>query len=153
MAQKRKPNHSKKLADMVILLKKIEEKTARAVKGQLGDDWRDNLFEIMMTRIDLATPHKKEFAALRVILPAAFREDPKAIPRFARTYCGTMKRILKLADAPAHPHHVAAFCVLYASIIDTFLKDTTRDHAKTMAALDKRLGLFEQLVEFSPCKR
>jgi hypothetical protein len=101
-----------------------------------------------MTRVDLAAPHKKQFLAL----PAVFREDPKAIPRFARTYCGTMKRMLKLAEAPAHPHHVAAFGVLYATVVDTFLKDTTRDHAKTMAALDKRLGWFEQFAGFSSCK-
>jgi hypothetical protein len=152
MAQKRKANHSKKttsgLAEMAKLLKQIEEKTARAVKGHLGDNWRENLFEIIMTRVDLAAPHKKKFLALR----EEFRHDPKAIPGFARTYFATMKRILKLADAPAHPHHVAAFSVLYATIIDTFLKDTTRDHAKTMAALDKRLGYFEQVVEFSKCR-
>lgn len=149
MAQKRTTDHIKKLADMAALLKKVEEKTTRAMKGNLGDNWRENLFEIIMTRVELAAPHKKQFLAL----PAAFRHDPKAIPRFARTYCGTMRRILKLAKAPAHPHHVIAFSILYASIIDTFLKDPTRDHAKTMAALDKRLGWFEQVVEFSHCKR
>jgi len=133
---------------MAALLKTIEEKTTRAVKKQLGNNWRENLFEIIMTRIDLAAPHKKKFLALR----SEFRQDPKAIPGFARTYFATMKRILQLAAAPAHPHHVAAFSVLYASIIDTFLKDDTRDHAKTMAALDKRLGWFEQLVEFSKCR-
>ena len=153
MAQKRKTNHSKqtggaKLAAVAALLKKIEEKTARDVKERLGDSWRDNLFEIVMTRIDLAAPHKKTFAAM----PAAFRRDPQAVPAFARTFWQTMSRILKLAEAPSKPHHVAAFGVLYVSIIDTFIKDPTRDHAKTMAALDKRLGLFEQVVEFSRCR-
>lgn len=157
MAQKRRADHSKKnrqrpragLAGMDDILEDIEEKTARAVEDRLDGSWRDNLFEIVMTRLDLATPHKKRFAALRSL----FREDPKALPHFARTYCGTMKRILKLADAPSQPHHVAAFSVLYATIIDTFLKDDTRDHAKTMAALDKRLGYFEQFVEFARCRK
>ena len=148
MAQKRRADHSKKLTEMAKLLKQIQEKTARDVKKRLGGNWRDNLFEIVMTRIDLAAPHKKKFLALR----EAFRDDPKAIPSFARTYCGTMKHILQLADAPALPHHVAAFSVLYATIIDTFLKDDTRDHAKVMAALDKRLGYFEQFVDFSKCR-
>ncbi len=161
MAQKRKADHTKRtgkaggkttgatLAKAAALLKKIEEQTARDVKRRLGDNWRDNLFEIMMTRIDLAAPHKKTFAAL----PKEFRHDPKAIPEFARLFWRTMSRLLKLAKAPAHPQHVAAFGVLYATIVDTFLKDTTRDHAKTMAALDKRLGLFEQFVDFASCKR
>ena len=152
MAQNRRADHSKKtssqLADMAKLLKTIEEKTARDVKKRLGDNWRDNVFEIVMTRIDLTAPHKKKFTALR----DAFRNDPKAIATFARPYCGTMKRILQLAEAPALPHHVAAFSVLYATIIDTFLKDDTRDHAKVMAALDKRLGYFEQFVDFSKCR-
>jgi hypothetical protein len=152
MAQKRRANHSKKkadkLAEMDDLLRQIEEKTARAVKNRLSGNWRDNLFEIVMTRIDLAAPHKKRFAAMRDL----FRDDPKALPHFARTYCGTMKRILKLADAPSHPHHVAAFSILYATLIDTFLKDDTRDHAKVMAALDKRLGWFERFVEFAQCR-
>jgi hypothetical protein len=149
MAQKRRADHSKKLDEMSALIRQIEEKTARAVKSNLGDNWRDNLFEIIMTRIDLAAPHKKKFAALR----DEFRRDPKAIPTFARTYVGTMKRMLKLAEAPALPHHVAAFSVLYATIIDTFLKDDTRDHAKVMAALDKRLGYFEQFVDFASCRK
>lgn len=158
MAQKRKANHSKKahkagnkkagsLDHAEALFKKIEAETARQVKSQLGRDWRDNLFEIMMTRLELATPHKKFFATL----PALFRENPKAVPHFARLFWKTMKHILVLAKAPGRPHHVAAFAVLYVSIVDTFLKDTTRDHAKTMAALDKRLGMFEQLTHFDPC--
>src|SRR5580704_899947 len=110
MAQKRTTDHSKKLAEVAAILKKIEEKTAQAMKGNLGGNWRENLFEIIMTRIDLAAPHKKQFLAL----PSALRQHPKALPRFARTYCGTMRRILKLARAPAHPHHIAAFGVLYA---------------------------------------
>ncbi len=157
MAQKRKTNHKKSahkkpadhLDSIADLLEEIERETARALKGGLTGDWRDNLFEIVMTRVDLAAPHKKRLARL----PELVREDPSAVPRLARTYWGTMKRILQLAKAPARPHHVAAFGLLYASIIDTFLKDDTRDHARTMAALDKRLGLLEQFIDFCSCER
>ncbi len=167
MAQKRKINHKKSaskkagakasgrkkpadnLDSMLDLLDGIEKETARILKGNLADDWRENLFEIVMTRVDLAAPHKKRLARL----PEFVRADPAAVPQLARRYWGTMKRILQLADAPARKRHVAAFGVLYASIIDTFLKDDTRDHAKTMAALDKRLGLFGQFVDFCSCER
>lgn len=165
MAQKRKANHSKKkargprgqgnskaretgrLRHIENILDDIENKTAHAVKGQLGGNWRDNLFEIMMTRLDLAAPHKKQMETI----PHELRRDPTAIPHFARLGCRTAKGILKLAHAPAHPHHVLAFGVLYATVVDTYLKDPTRDHAKTMAALDKRLGWFEQFVDLSKC--
>jgi hypothetical protein len=151
MAQKRKTDQTK-LADRAALLKKIEEKATRDVKRRLGDNWRDNLFEIVMTRMELLAPHKKAFAAL----PAAFRRDPTALPKFARTFWRTMAQILKTAHVPGglcQPAYVAAFGVLYLSIIDTFLKDPTKDHAKTMAALDQRLGVFEQVVDFSVCKK
>lgn len=155
MAQKRKTNHSKKpgrgahpLHEAETILRQIEEKTARQVKNVLSDNWRDNLFEIMMTRVELAAPHKKKFSAL----PAAFRKEPQALAHFARLFWGTMKRMLSLAGAPARPPHIAAFGALYLSVIDTFIKDATRDHAKTMAVIDKRLAMFEQLSDLSPCK-
>ena len=156
MAQKRTSDHSKNtgkagsknLEKAEALLKKIEDQTAVKVKRQLTQNWRNNLFEIMMTRVELAAPHKKFFAEL----PGAFRENPRALPHFVRLFAGTMKRILRLAKAPSRPHHIAAFSLLYVSVVDTFLKDPTRDHAKTMAALDKRLGIFEQFTQFDPCK-
>src|SRR4051812_33165515 len=120
MTQKHKTDHTKQ-ADAIklaALLKKIEEKTTHAVKGRLGHNWRDNLFEIMMTRLELATPHKKEFMRL----PAAFRKDPQTLPEFACGFLKTMSRMLKLAKAPSKPHHVVAFSLLYATVIDTFLK-------------------------------
>lgn len=146
MARKRKTNQSK-LEASAALLRKLEEKTIRAVKGHLGDNWRENLFEILMTRIELAGPHKEAYAAI----PSEFRRYPKEIPAFARTFLKTMHNILILAKAPASPLHVAAFSVLYTSVINTFLKDETRDHAKTMAAVDQRLGVFEQFMEYTSC--
>lgn len=146
MTRKRKTNQSK-LEASAELLRKLEEKTARAVKGHLGDNWRDNLFEILMTRIELAAPHKKTYAGI----PAQVRHEPKSLPAFTRQFLKTMHSMLILAKAPASPVHVAAFGVLYALIIDTFLKDGTRDHAKTMAAVDQRLGMFEKFAEYTSC--
>jgi hypothetical protein len=147
MARKRKTDQSK-LELAAALLKKLEEKTARDVKSRLGDNWRDNLFEIMMTRLELAAKDKKTFAAL----PAALGAEPKAIPKFTRIFFKTMHRMLILADAPASPLHTAVFGVLYASVVNTFLNDAAKDHAKTMSALDQRLGMFEQAAGYIPCK-
>ena len=134
------------------VLKDLELETDRAVKARLGDAWRDNLFEIMMTRLELAALHKKAFASL----PDAFRKEPRAVVTFARTFWRTMAHMLKTASLPGsicQPAHVAAFGVLYASVIDAFLKDTTKDHSKTMAVLDQRLGWFQEFVEFSACRK
>lgn len=146
MAQKRKTDQSK-LADAALLLKKLEEKTIRDVKNRLGSNWRDNLFEILMTRLDLAAPHKNTYAAI----PAALCKNPRQIPTFSKTFFRTMRGILKLAKAPASPVHIAAFSVLYASVMDAFINDTAKDHAKTMAVLDQRLELFERFSDNLPC--
>jgi hypothetical protein len=147
MAQKRKTDQSK-LAALEALLKEMEKRTARDVKPRLGKNWRDNLFEIMMTRIDVVAKRKKDYASI----PSALRREPSEIPKFARMFLKTMHGMLVLAKAPAHPHHVTALSVLYATVIDCFLKDKTKDHAKTMAALDKRLGMFEEFVKFTQCQ-
>lgn len=140
MAQKRKTDQSK-LEASAALLRKLEEKTVHSVRGSLGDNWRENLFEILMTRLELAAPHKKTYAAI----PREISQDPREAPKFARLFFKTMRNMLVLAKAPASPVHIAAFSILYASVINTFLKDTTKDRAKTMAAVDQRLGLFEQI--------
>lgn len=148
MTRKRTTNQSK-LADIEALLRKLEEKTAREVKDRLGGHWRDNLFEILMTRLEIAKQHKKTFAAI----PAVLGQTPQAVPKFTKLFLKTMHNILVLAEAPAAPPQVAAFSILYVSIIDVFLKDDSKDLAKTMAALDKRLGLFEQFADFTACNK
>jgi len=141
MAQKRKTDQSK-LDAAAALLKKLEAETARDVKKRLSGNWRDNLFEIMMTRMDLAAKHKKTYAAI----PSTLSHQPQEIPKFAKRFLKTMHHMLKLAKAPASPLHVAAFSVLYASVVNAFLNDVTKDRAKTMAALDKGLSMFEQFA-------
>ena len=136
--------------DILQILKKLEQDTAKDVKKRLGGTWRDNLFEILMTRFDLARPHKKLFSAL-----FTSRETPRLAPRLIRDFYGTMDRMLDLAGIPAsllsspcRPVAVTGFGALYLSLIPVWLEDDSKDHAKTMAAVDRRLGLFEQGMEF-----
>jgi len=134
------------------VLETLEKETARDVKGKLGDDWRDNLFEILMTRVDLAAPHKKAYASL----PSAFRKEPQVIPEFTKLFFETMDKMLTLAGVPVggfYPAHVAAFSVIYLSLIDVFIRDDTKDHSKIMAMLDRRLGLFEKFVNRTQCDK
>lgn len=134
------------------VLETLEKETARDVKGKLGDGWRDNLFEILMTRIDIAEPHKKAYASL----PSAFRKEPEVIQEFMKLFFKTMDNMLDLAGVPTggfYPIHVTAFSVLYLSLIEVFLKDDTKDHSKIMATLDHRLGLFEKLINRTSCDK
>src|SRR5207248_5359175 len=65
--------------------------------------WRDNLFEIFMTRLELAAPHKIAYAAI----PRELGQAPREVPAFAGQFFRTMHNMLVLAKAPASPVHVA----------------------------------------------
>lgn len=132
------------------VLDDMEAETNRHVDGYLTDNWRDNLLEILMTRFDIAQAHR---AAFKALLPAT-RENPALIRRFMPRFYRTMDRMLFRAGAPRRflqPVFVAGFGALYISIIDVWTKDDTADLTKTMAAIDKRLNIFQQAVEFSLC--
>lgn len=147
MAQKRTSNQSP-LEKAWKLLDTLDKKTAQAVKPRLGGSWRDNLFEIVMTRLELAAKDRKILASV----PSELGRHPAEIPRFAGRFFSTMKTILEMAEGPAKPHHVAGFAVLTLSLVDTFLKDGTKDLSKTMAALDRRLEWFERFADSTSCE-
>lgn len=103
--------------------------------------WRDALFDACMARVDLADAYRQAF----LDLPIALLRDKTAWARLAPAFCEGMTRLLKNAGAPATPLHTAVFSALYLSVIETWRRDDTPDRARTMAALDRRLSLFEKL--------
>lgn len=137
---------------LALVLQDLEDETGRTVDGYLGDNWRDNIMEILMTRFDIAARHRGAFSSLAKDLP----KQPKLLRRFGRTFYGTMDRMLKKAGLPAsplQPLQVAAFGALYISVVDVWIKDDTRDQSKTMAAIDKRVGLFDNAMGYLSCQR
>ncbi len=123
----------------------LEKQTSAAVDGHLGDNWRDNLMEILMMRFELAQADREAYAAIG---PSALR-DPTIVKRFAREFYHTLDRMLQSAGLPKHkcqPAYVAGFGAVYLSLVDTWLRDKTPDLSKTMAAIDKRIDLLEQAV-------
>lgn len=137
---------------LAFVLRNLEDETARTVDGYLGDNWRDNIMEILMTRFDIAARHRGAFSSLAKDLP----KQPKALRRFVRTFYDTMGRILEKAGlpvSPLRPLQVAAFGAFYVSIVDVWIKDDTRDQSKTMAAIDKRLGFFDSAMGYFSCKK
>lgn len=129
------------------VLKKLEKDTGDTVKGHLGDNWRDNLMEILMIRFELAQQHRDAYAAIG---PSVLRAPP-VVRRFAKDFCKTLERMLETAGLPKkkfQPLLTAGFGAVYLSLVDTWLKDNTPDLSKTMAAIDQRLGLLEQACDF-----
>jgi ubiquinone biosynthesis protein COQ9 len=130
------------------VLTRLEQQTATDVAKRLGDNWRDNLFEVLMTRFDLVQQHRFAYASI----PALFKKDPKQAARFAKGFYDTMKGMLELAGFEKNclqPLHLVALAAAYATIVDAWMKDDSRDLTKTMAMIDKRLGQFEKVVERS----
>lgn len=130
---------------LAFVLKRLEDDTKAEVENYLGDSWRDNLMEILMMRFEKAQPHRDAFAAIG---PSALR-DPRVAQRFGREFFATLSRMLTLAGLSrgrCQPLFVAGFGALYISLVDTWLKDKTPDMSHTMAAIDKRIGLFERLT-------
>lgn len=135
---------------LLFILARVENETEKSVADYMGSNWRDNLMEIMMTRFDIAGLHREAFCSLPVELP----RHPRLLKRLAKPFYATMRRMMELADVPdtlLHKPAVAAFALLYISVVHTWTKDDSADKTKTMAALDKRLGIFESLAGYLQC--
>lgn len=134
---------------LLFVLADLERETQDIVGGYLGDSWRDNLMEILMTRFDIAGRHEKAFASLAQDLP----RQPRLLRRFAPVFYATMDRMLKDAGVKAavQPVAVACFAAVYLSAVQAWITDETRDKSKTMSVIDRRLDLFERALDWMSC--
>lgn len=132
-------------------LERIEERVRLDVEEHLGQDWRDNLMEIVMLRFECAQEHRAAWTSL----PEAFRKKPKKLRHFLRPFYKTMRRMLALSGLPKqqiNPLLTAALGGVYLSLIHVWMEDDTKDLAKTMAAIDKRIGIIETLAHYASCR-
>ncbi|HSR81180.1 MAG TPA: TetR/AcrR family transcriptional regulator, partial [Hyphomicrobiaceae bacterium] len=118
------------------LLRAIDEEVLkRAAKRMEGQEKRDRLFDIIMTRFDVLGPHK---AALKSIYASGAADVSLAVP-----YLSSQHWMLEAAgigtDGPAGAIRVAGLGMAYAWVFRTWLEDDDPGLAKTMAALDRRL--------------
>jgi AcrR family transcriptional regulator len=145
--------HFSDIWDIVLwILQGVEAEVEKEVSEYMGSSWRDNLMEILMTRLDIAARHRGAFVHLAQNLP----QHPGAMKRLMKPGLKTVKKMMTLAGMPKsmlHPPMVAAFSFVYLSVVHTWTKDDTADSTKTMAAIDKRLGYFETLAGYMQCKK
>jgi ubiquinone biosynthesis protein COQ9 len=125
------------------LLRAIDEAVLkRAAKRTEGQEKRDRLFDIIMTRFDVLGPHK---AALKSIYASGAADLSLAVP-----YLSSQHWMLEAAgigtDGPAGAIRVAGLGMAYASVFRTWLEDDDPGLAKTMAALDRRLRRGERAL-------
>ena len=129
-------------------LRSLETETTATVRNHLGDNWRDNLMEILMTRFELAQLHRDAYLAIA----RAVIKHPELVKRFGKSFYRTIERMLDLTDAPVNkkckPLAVAATGAIFLSLIHAWREDSTPDLSKTMAVIDKRSALLEQALDF-----
>ena len=125
------------------LLRAIDDEVLkRAAKRTEGQEKRDRLFDIVMTRFDVLGPHK---AALKSIYASGAADVSLAVP-----YLSSQHWMLEAAgistDGPTGAIRVAGLGMAYALVFRTWLEDDDPGLAKTMAALDRRLRRGERAL-------
>lgn len=119
-----------------------DEMLRRAPRRRPDDLARDALFEVVMTRFDVLQPYK---AALRSIT-----RDAAADPALIKAAIDAHRWMLAAAgivnDSAAGAVRLAGLASLYGSVSRIWLDDDDPGHARTMAALDRRLRSGERTL-------
>ncbi len=113
---------------------------ARSKPAGPDDSVRDQIFDALMTRFDVMTPHKK---ALKHIA-AYFRRHPGEASMFVCTRMVSQYWTLANAgaklDGPAALVRVAGLTAVYGKAFSVWLEDDSSSLDKTMATLDRGLA-------------
>jgi len=140
MTQKRKPRQTK-LVELERILEQIDRETTARTRKNLGPRWRDNLFEIVMTRLEIA--HKNK--SLHTYVAGYLFETPLDAHHLTKKFMRILHDILVLAKAPSGPLHMTFFGIFYIEVINLYLKEPESNCSKTMALLDQRITFLEKL--------
>ena len=119
-----------------------DEVLKRAPKRSPGQDARDAIFDVVMTRFDVLMPYR---AALKSI-----HGSGPADPALTRPYLSAQHWMLEAAgigtDGASGVLRVSGLGLLYASVFRVWLDDDDPGLARTMAALDRRLRRGERTL-------
>jgi AcrR family transcriptional regulator len=125
------------------LLRAVDDEVLkRAPKRAEGQETRDRLFDIIMTRFDVLGPHRSALKSIHDSGPADFA--------LAGPYLSSQHWMLQAAgigtDGVAGGLRLAGLGLAYASVFRVWLEDDDPGLARTMAALDRRLRRGERVL-------
>ncbi len=119
---------------------------AGAVAGDVNDQPRDRLFDIIMERFDALLPYRDGLRRISRELsfdPASGLALAAAMPRaIGWMYAGARISV----EGPWMPMRLAALGGLYLSVFRVWLRDENQDLSKTMAALDRGLDRIKSML-------
>jgi hypothetical protein len=132
-----------KTAIIAALLRAVDDEVlAKAPARSPGQEKRDRLFDIVMSRFDVLAPYKP---ALKSIYASGAADFALAAP-----YLSSQHWMLQAAgigtDGPLGALRVTGLALTYASVFRVWLEDDDPGHARTMAALDRRLRRGERAL-------
>jgi len=117
------------------VLKRVPERTE-------GQEPRDALFDVLMTRFDILSPYRASLKSIRASGPAD--------ASLARPFLTSQHWMLQAAgigtDGAGGALRVSGPGMVYASVFAVWLEDDDPGLARTMAALDRRLRRGERTV-------
>jgi len=131
-----------KSAIIAALLRAVDREVLNRTERVAGQEKRDLLFDVLMTRFDVLAPHK---AALRSMAKSAGGDLALAGPLFASQHWMLEAAGIDSSGAGGAVR-VAGLAGVYASVFRTWLEDDDPGQARTMAALDRRLRRGERTL-------
>lgn len=120
-----------------------DEVLAKAQPREKGQSRRDALFEVLMIRFDIMTPHKE---AIRSIVGGA-RFDPALFKPALESQRWMLQAAGINTEGAGGAVRMAGLLSVYSATLRTWLSDDDPGVARTMAALDRRLRRGERSIE------
>ena len=134
---------SSKSAIIAELLRAVDREVLNRIDKVQDQEKRDLLFDVLMTRFDVLAPHK---AALKSMAQAGGADLALAGPLLASQHWMLQAAGID-TSGPGGALRVAGLAGVYASVFRTWLADDDPGHARTMAALDRRLRRGERTLQ------
>lgn len=136
-----------KLAVIDPIFNDLETAMLEKLDAELDDEeLRERLFEVIMAWFDAMQTNRAEMEPLMKALPL----DPLLSAAVARRFETTLDVMLEAANLKTTPLETLprrrALGLLMADLTRVWIGDNSEDMAKTMAALDKRMGQVEDAV-------
>lgn len=135
------------------LLRRILERTDAAMLAALDEDAgdpaipvRDRLFDVLMTRFDVLTPHREGFVAILRGLPRSPASALTCLPALGRSMGRVLEAVGQSPRPPLGPLKVKGLAVVWLATLRVWMTDESEDLAATMKALDSNLARAEEMA-------
>jgi AcrR family transcriptional regulator len=147
------------LAILAAHMKEVDRTVLASDRAEMaGEPPRERLFDVLMRRIEVLTPHK---AAVRSLMNSAMRNAGLALALNGLAV-RSQQWMLTAADisgsGPRGAVRAQGMALLFASVLRTWIDDDDPGLARTMAALDRALsrgqrwsGLLDDLLRTTAC--